>query len=165
MDIEEIQKLMKALEESRLKKIVLKQGDFELTLEKEGDVYLPPMSSMPQMHQMSSPSMVTSQHHALRGIIEESTHDSSQRSGGKKSELDGSYVTSPMVGTFYASSGPDQAAFVKVGDRVQEGTVVCIVEAMKVMNEVKAGTSGVIAEILANNGQPIEFGTKLFRVV
>ena len=151
---------MKALEESRLKKIILKQGDFELTLEKEGEVYLPPMPSMSQMH-----NMVTSQHHTLRGIIEEPSHDSTQRNGSKKPELEGSYVTSPMVGTFYASSGPDQAAFVKVGDRVQEGTVVCIVEAMKVMNEVKAGTSGIVAEILANNAQPIEFGTKLFRVV
>jgi acetyl-CoA carboxylase biotin carboxyl carrier protein len=159
MDLEEIQKIMKALEESRLKKIVLKQGDFELTLEKEGEVYLPPM---PQMH------MVTSQHHALRGIIEEPSAEASQRGergGSKKPELEGTYVTSPMVGTFYASSGPDQGAFVKVGERVDEGTVVCIIEAMKVMNEVKAGAMGVVAEILVNNGQPIEFGTKLFRVV
>ena len=73
-------------------------------------------------------------------------------------------VTSPMVGTFYASAAPDQPAFVKVGDRVDEQTIVCIIEAMKVMNEVKAGVSGIVAEVLADNAQPVEFGTRLFRI-
>jgi len=157
MDLEKIQQLMKTLEESRLKKLVLKQGDFELTLEKEGEVFTPMMQAPPQI----------THHHALRGIIEESSTESSQRGergGTRKPELEGTYVTSPMVGTFYASSGPDQSPFVKVGDRVEAGTVVCIIEAMKVMNEVKSGTLGIVAEILVENGQPIEFGTKLFRV-
>lgn len=76
----------------------------------------------------------------------------------------GTFVTSPMVGTFYSSNAPDQPAFVKVGDKVNEQTVVCIIEAMKVMNEVKAGVSGVVAEILADNSQPVEFGTRLLRI-
>ena len=72
--------------------------------------------------------------------------------------------TSPrrMVGTFYASASPEDPAFIKVGDKVDENTVVCIIEAMKVMNEVKAGCSGVVAEILVENGHPVEFGAKLF---
>ncbi len=69
-----------------------------------------------------------------------------------------------MVGTFYSSPSPDDPSFVKVGDSVSEGSVVCIIEAMKVMNEVKAGCAGVIAEILLKNGEPVEFGTRMFRV-
>lgn len=69
-----------------------------------------------------------------------------------------------MVGTFYAAPAPGQAAFIKVGDRVDESTVVCVVEAMKVMNEVKAGVSGTVSEILIDNAQPVEFGTKIFSV-
>lgn len=74
------------------------------------------------------------------------------------------FITSPMVGTYYAAPSPEMADFTKVGDKVDEKTVVCIIEAMKVMNEVKAGQAGVVAEILVENGQPIEFGTKLFRL-
>jgi acetyl-CoA carboxylase biotin carboxyl carrier protein len=70
-----------------------------------------------------------------------------------------------MVGTYYSAPSPDDPAFIKVGDRIEANTVVCIVEAMKVMNEVKAGVAGVVAEVLLSNGHPVEFGTKIFRVV
>jgi len=71
-------------------------------------------------------------------------------------------INSPMVGTFYRSSSPDADPFVRVGDRVEEGTVVCILEAMKVMNEIQAEKSGEIAEVLVENGEPVEFGQPLF---
>ena len=157
MDLEKIQQLMKTLEESKLKKLVIKQGDFELTLEKEGEVYVPMMAPPPQI----------SHHHPHRGVIEDASAEAAQRverGGSRKSEMEGNFVTSPMVGTFYTSAAPDQPPFVKVGDRVDADTIVCIIEAMKVMNEVKAGISGVIREILVDNAQPIEFGSKLFRV-
>ena len=73
-------------------------------------------------------------------------------------------IASPMVGTFYRSGSPDGAPFVDVGKTVTEDTVVCIIEAMKVMNEIKAETSGVIAEVVAENGRPVQFGQVLFRV-
>jgi acetyl-CoA carboxylase biotin carboxyl carrier protein len=73
-------------------------------------------------------------------------------------------IVSPMVGTFYRTASPDAAAFVDIGTKVNEDTVVCIIEAMKVMNEIKAETSGVIAEIVAENGKPVQFGQALFRV-
>ena len=73
-------------------------------------------------------------------------------------------IVSPMVGTFYRAASPDAPAFVEVGKPVTEDTVVCIIEAMKVMNEIKAETSGVIAEVLAENGKPVQFGQALFRV-
>ena len=75
------------------------------------------------------------------------------------------YITSPMVGTFYTTPAPDQPVFVKKGDTVEKGTVVCIIEAMKVMNEVKAGISGTIEEILIENGHPVEFGSNLFTII
>jgi acetyl-CoA carboxylase biotin carboxyl carrier protein len=73
-------------------------------------------------------------------------------------------VLSPMVGTFYRSSSPDAQPFVDLGKEVSEESVVCIIEAMKVMNEIKAETKGVIAEIVAENGKPVQFGQVLFRV-
>jgi acetyl-CoA carboxylase biotin carboxyl carrier protein len=73
-------------------------------------------------------------------------------------------IISPMVGTFYRAGSPDAAPFVDVGKPVNEDTVVCIIEAMKVMNEIKAETSGVIAEVIAENGKPVQFGQVLFRV-
>jgi acetyl-CoA carboxylase biotin carboxyl carrier protein len=73
-------------------------------------------------------------------------------------------IISPMVGTFYGSGSPDGPPFVDVGKTVTEDTVVCIIEAMKVMNEIKAETGGVIAEVVAENGKPVQFGQVLFRV-
>ena len=73
-------------------------------------------------------------------------------------------IVSPMVGTLYRSGSPDGPPFVDVGKTVTEDTVVCIIEAMKVMNEIKAETSGVIAEVVAENGKPVQFGQVLFRV-
>ena len=73
----------------------------------------------------------------------------------------GTPIESPLVGTFYAAPSPDAESFVKVGDRVTPDTVICIIEAMKVMNEIKAEKSGVVKEIVAQNGQPVEYGQVL----
>lgn len=73
-------------------------------------------------------------------------------------------ITSPMVGTFYASPSPEAPSFVTVGQEVTEDTVVCIMEAMKVMNEIKAECRGVIAEVVAENGKPVQYGQVLFKV-
>ncbi len=73
-------------------------------------------------------------------------------------------IVSPMVGTFYRAGSPDSPSFVDIGGEVNEETVVCIIEAMKVMNEIKAEIKGVIAEVVAENGKPVQFGQVLFRV-
>jgi len=73
-------------------------------------------------------------------------------------------IVSPMVGTFYRAPSPDAASFVEVGQQVDEETVVCIIEAMKVMNEIKAEVKGIITEVAAENGKPVEFGQALFKV-
>ncbi len=74
------------------------------------------------------------------------------------------FITAPMVGTFFSAASPDDPAFVAEGDEVTADTVVCIIEAMKVMNEIKAETSGTITKILVPNGSPVEFGQKLFEI-
>lgn len=148
MDIEQIKGLMTQLEESKLTKLIFKKGDFELHLEKEA------LPSRPRTF-LADPEPAFSSEIPMKG----------ERGGAVRTEAPGAYVTSPMVGTFYTSPGPDQPSFVKVGDRVSTETVVCIVEAMKVMNEVKAGISGTVAEILLDNAQPVEFGTRLLRIV
>lgn len=142
MKFEDIQKLMQVLEKSKLKKMVIKQDDFELHLEKPSESVSEPIqvqTAQPKVEMKVGPAPVAE---ASQEVIE-----------------------SPMVGTFYSSPSPDQASFVKVGDKVDENTVVCIVEAMKVMNEVKAGKSGTISEILVDNADPVEYGTPLFRIV
>jgi acetyl-CoA carboxylase biotin carboxyl carrier protein len=139
VDIDRIKTFIKLLEESDLKKLKIKEEDFELLLEKE-DIHKP--------HLPSSPTPVSVPHKIVEPQQEE-----------------GSFITCPMVGTFYRKPGPDQPGFVKKGDRVEKDTVVCIVEAMKVMNEVKAGLSGVIEEVLVEDGHPVEYGTKMFRII
>ncbi|MBM4366002.1 MAG: acetyl-CoA carboxylase biotin carboxyl carrier protein, partial [Deltaproteobacteria bacterium] len=77
---------------------------------------------------------------------------------------DGRAIRSPIVGTFYRSPSPDAPVYVNVGDRVRKGQVVCIVEAMKLMNQVESDLDGVVAEILVENAQPVQFGQDLFRL-
>jgi acetyl-CoA carboxylase biotin carboxyl carrier protein len=79
-------------------------------------------------------------------------------------EPPGHVVTSPIVGTFYAAPSPDAEPYVRVGDRVQKGQVVCIIEAMKLMNEIESDVAGVVLKIYPENAQPVEFGEPLFSV-
>ena len=93
---------------------------------------------------------------------------SAEKAGGESAQAlepaNISTVRSPMVGTFYASPAPDQAAYVSVGKRVKEGDVLCIVEAMKLMNEIKAEAGGTVTEVLVKNGTPVEFDQPLFKI-
>jgi acetyl-CoA carboxylase biotin carboxyl carrier protein len=81
-----------------------------------------------------------------------------------KDEEGVTYVKSPMVGTFYRAASPDSKPFADTGGKVVENTVVCIIEAMKIMNEIQAETKGTIVEVLVENGQPVEYGQRLFKV-
>ena len=156
MELKQIKELMAAMEKAGIKRLRIKDKDEnELELEREDE-------SAPHAHPATMPIYT---HHeppprfpAHRGHFPEEP-----RAEDKK--VDGKYITAPLVGTMYQAATPEDAAFVKVGDRVDESTIVCIIEAMKVMNEVKAGMSGTIAEILIDNAHPVEFGTKLFRIV
>ena len=155
MDLKQLEELMGAMERHRLTKISIKEkSGYEVVLEKneprlEASSYVRSEAQpMSEMVRVSTPSS-------------ESMHVSAPQ---KHEEKPGTFVKSPMVGTFYRSPSPQDPVFVKVGDHVKENTVLCIIEAMKVMNEVKAQKTGKIAEILVENMQPVEFGTKLFRI-
>jgi acetyl-CoA carboxylase biotin carboxyl carrier protein len=89
---------------------------------------------------------------------------SATASSSTPTEAPGKEVTSPMVGTFYRAPSPESPPFIDIGQEVNEDTVVCIIEAMKVMNEIKAEVRGVIVEVVAENGKPVQFGQALFKV-
>lgn len=156
MDMKQIKELISAMEKAGLKKIRIKEEKgFEIEIEKQSE-YLPtPTYHRPEPIHHSLPPASSIPH---KGGAEE-THRESH------AHVEGKTINSPMVGTFYSSASPDDPAYVKVGDQVEEDTIVCIIEAMKVMNEVKAGKKGKIVEILVHNAEPVEFGSKLFRIV
>ena len=156
MELKQIKELMAAMEKAGIKRLRIKekQGDeLELEREAEGHVVTHP-DFHPRFPSHSTP--------PYRGHFPE---EAPQTAKVEEKKEEGKFITAPLVGTMYQAASPEDAPFVKVGDRVDENTVVCIIEAMKVMNEVKAGMNGTIAEILAVNAHPVEFGTKLFRVV
>lgn len=149
MDLKQIEKLIAAMERSSLKRIVLKQEGFEIELERESAHEMVMMPAAPPQTEM--------RYEAPSALAPRETKQAQAPAAG-------SFVTSPMVGTYYASPSPDDPPFVKVGDFVEENTVLCIIEAMKVMNEVKAGMKGRIVEVLLKNGNPVEFGTPIYRI-
>ena len=160
MELKQIKDLMAAMGRTRLKRLKVKNDNFELELEREDKV----IKQVFEHHHDSSYNKGGEEPAVVRAAdIPASLHPPVENETIKK-ETPGKYITSPMVGTYYSSPGPDESNFVKVGDKVSEDTVVCIVEAMKVMNEVKAGVSGVVTELMVENGHPVEFGTKLFKV-
>jgi acetyl-CoA carboxylase biotin carboxyl carrier protein len=170
VEIKQIKELMTAMGRTGTKRLCLKKEDFELTLEREdhaGRYMESPLEYSEENHRAHSITM--SQHRAdqtlSRGAeLPAAKMTSSIASEPPKVDSHNIYVTSPMVGTFYVSPSPEDPAFVKVGDKIEKNTVVCIIEAMKVMNEIKANVSGVVVEVLVEPGQPVEFGTKLFRI-
>ncbi len=160
MDLKQIKELMAAMEKAGMKKLRIKDKDYELELEQEGEVVPPPHTPPPSYYH--HPEVKIPVPH-IPHKLEHSTHHN-EASQAKKTEP-GKIVNSPMVGTFYTGPSPDDPPFIKVGDKVDENSIVCIIEAMKVMNEVKAGVSGTVAEIYVENAGPVEFGTKLIRVI
>jgi acetyl-CoA carboxylase biotin carboxyl carrier protein len=165
VDLKQIKELMTAMERAGIKKLTVKQkGGDEVHLERQDEnpshahhpatAFYPPVYAHPPAREAERPSP-----------IQKASHEEAHGGKEKVEEKAGKYVTAPLVGTYYAAASPEDPHFVKVGDRVTENTVVCIIEAMKVMNEVKAGISGTVAEVLVDNAHPVEFGTKLFRII
>lgn len=149
---------MLAMGKTGIKRLVLKRDGVELELEREEKTPLrgfdAPIEGIDE-----NPMRQEIEIHRKSATVAETKPMSKL-----EEEKDSIYITSPMVGTIYFAPSPSDPAFVKPGDQVEKSTVVCIIEAMKVMNEVKAGISGVVSEPLVENGHPVEFGTKLFRI-
>lgn len=147
-DVKKVRKFIELMNEHDLAEIDLKQGDQRIRLRRPEAVTMSAMPAMPMAAPVSAPA-AGGERKAAEPAVDESKFI---------------VIKSPMVGTFYASPNPDSPAFVKVGDRVGPETTVCIVEAMKVFNELPAECSGRIAAVLAQSGDAIEFNQPLFRV-
>lgn len=168
MELKQIKELMAAMGRTGTKKIAIKKDTFELVIEREehsNGRFLDPQiefseDSFRQSLIRTDLALSHGSEMPPREMISSSAAESS-----KEGEKNGKHIISPMVGTFYNAPSPEDAPFIKVGDKVDKNTVVCIVEAMKVMNEIKANISGTVAEILVDTAHPVEFGSKLFRIV
>jgi acetyl-CoA carboxylase biotin carboxyl carrier protein len=143
VDIEGVRQLLALMKEHELAELEIEQGDMAVRLRKGGAVGPVMMAAAPAAAVPAAPTAP-----AAPAVKEEKLPT----------------INSPIVGTFYAASSPDAAPYVKVGDHVSEDTVVCIIEAMKVFNEIRAEISGTIEKILAKNAQTVEFGQALFVV-
>lgn len=167
MELKQIKELMTAMGRTGTKRLSIKKEGFEIELEREISGACRSMDSGLEYDEnyVRNQALIRT-NNALSKASE--THTSLSAAATPhvipKEVAPGSYVTSPMVGTYYASPSPDAPSYIKVGDTIEAKQVICIIEAMKVMNEIKAGVSGTVAEILVESGQPVEFGTKLFRI-
>lgn len=154
--LDQIKEILDAFEERNMQKFQMKQGEFELVLERE-------VSKKEVIAAAAVPQQVHAMQHALPPHFPNQPQHAAEAQAPAV-DANAKYIDSPMVGTFYASAAPGEAPFVGVGDTVKAGDVVCIIEAMKVMNEVKASTSGVVKEVMVQDGHPVEFGTKIFKI-
>jgi len=158
MDIRKVKKLIEMLEESNLNEIEIKEGEEAVKLVKSNPVPSNFISSTPAI--ISEPTQQSPITKPSAPLSEATvTQEISQTSDVLES---GNKMNSPMVGTFYSAPNPDSEPFVKVGDQINEGDVLCIIEAMKMMNEVKSEFSGTVKQILVDNAEPVEFDQTLF---
>ncbi len=152
LDLNQLRELVTILNQTDITELSLKSGDLELTLKKGTTVVPQPVVMAPPV----TPSVATS--------VPELVPPPSEPTPPPQTPKKGAEITSPMVGTFYRAPAPDEPPFIEVGDSVKKGQVVCIIEAMKLMNEIEAEVNGVVTEILLQNGEPVEFGQALIRI-
>jgi len=160
MDFKQIQELIKIINKSNIGEIIIEDNDFKITIkqkeEKAETIVTAPVAS-PVASPIYTPGPVASVTSAPVAVppspvVSESAKDNLIT------------IKSPMIGTFYRKSSPDKAAFVEVGDEVSPGKVVCIIEAMKLFNEVESEVSGKIVKVLVDNASPVEYDQPLFLV-
>ncbi len=153
MDIRKVKKLIELLDESGIAEIEITEGEESVRISRyAGSVVAPQLAAPIPL----TPAPVVSAAPAATAV------DAPAAAPVAEAEDDGFGVTAPMVGTFYSSPSPGSPAFVQVGDRVNEGDALCIVEAMKMMNQIDADVTGTIKSIRVQNGDPVEYGQILF---
>jgi len=145
MDIRKVKKLMELLEQSGMAEIEIKEGEESVKISRFGNAPLitPTVSQQPAV--MVTPSQV----------------ESTTRAANKGTEASGNLISSPMVGTYYSAPSPSATPFVTVGQHVNKGDTIGIIEAMKIMNQIEADHSGTVIEILVKDGEAVEFGQAL----
>jgi acetyl-CoA carboxylase biotin carboxyl carrier protein len=155
LELKDIKAVIDLMKKNDLSVFEMEKDGFKLKLQKgagEQTVFAQPVNGLP-VSAPPAPPAASAPVSAAAPAVQETEKGASLRE-----------IVSPMVGTFYRAASPESPSFVDVGKEVTEETVVCIIEAMKVMNEIKAETKGVIAEIVAEGGKPVQFGQVLFRV-
>lgn len=156
MDLTEIRKIMKLMDEHGLSQFQYEKEDFNLKLKKGND--------LEEIQKLITSMPSASGQVAAAAPIAAPAQQATTTDGGAVEAPSGEAISSPMVGTFYRKPSPDDPDFVNVGDTISEGQTLCIIEAMKVMNEIKAERSGTITQICVDDGTPVQFGDDLFRV-
>jgi acetyl-CoA carboxylase biotin carboxyl carrier protein len=154
-DLERIQELIKIMRDNDLVELEIKHGDEQICLKR----------AQPQVAAVAAvPAIGAGVQQAAAAVSQRAGLSPGGQFAAQQSGQELVEIKSPIVGTFYQTPSPDSEPYAQVGSHVEPQTVVCIIEAMKVMNEIKAETSGTIAEVCAANGQAVEYGQVLFRV-
>lgn len=157
MDIKQIQELIKFVSRSGVNEVAIEQENFKITIKtNQAPVYV----------NAAIPAPVAAQPVAAQAVAAPQPVAETKAAGAPEAEDTSKYITikSPMIGTFYRSSSPDKPSFVNVGDEVGTGKVVCIIEAMKLFNEIESEVSGRIVKVLVDNASPVEYDQPLFLV-
>ena len=148
MDIRKVKKLIELLEESGISELEISEGEESVRISRHPRIAMPvPMSAPAPMIQATAAALPATPATAA---------------GEHKPRVDEHTVTSPMVGTYYSASAPGAKAFVEIGTEIKVGQILCIIEAMKMMNQIESDKAGRVTAILAKNGEPVEFGQPLF---
>jgi acetyl-CoA carboxylase biotin carboxyl carrier protein len=157
MDLRKLKKLIDLVEESGIAELEITEGEEKVKIVKGG--------SGGKEGVVLSPSATAASPSAAQAVsVSAAAAASAATQGGAPTSLEGHIVKSPMVGTFYRSGSPGAKPFVEVGDTVKAGQAICIIEAMKLMNEIEADKDGVIKAIMVENGQPVEYGESLMMI-
>lgn len=164
MDLKEIKNILDLIAESEVNQVTIEEGDFKIKVKKTADVVAG--SSAPVQYQMPAQPPQQQAPAVSAGSQGQSGDTGGQEAAGgtETEEIDGQVIESPIVGTFYQAPSPDDDPFVTVGDQVEEGQTLCIVEAMKIMNEIDSEVSGTVKKILVSDGEAVEFEQPLFVV-
>ncbi|WP_161864795.1 MULTISPECIES: acetyl-CoA carboxylase biotin carboxyl carrier protein [Pseudomonas] len=154
MDIRKVKKLIELLEESGIDELEIKEGEESVRISRHSKQ--PAYAAQPVYAPAPAPAAAP---------VAAAAAPSAEAAPAAAPKLNGTVARSPMVGTFYRAASPTSANFVEVGQTVKKGDILCIVEAMKMMNHIEAEASGVIESILVENGQPVEYDQPLFTIV
>jgi acetyl-CoA carboxylase biotin carboxyl carrier protein len=158
LDLKQIKQIIDLMKRSELSEFEFEEDGFKIKI-KRGAGGLPVFTSAPPQSLSHAAAAVPD----VRAVTPAAAVGA-QSAPPAGDEAGFAYVKSPMVGTFYRSPSPENPAFVEVGAKVDEKTVVCIIEAMKIMNEIQSEAKGTVVEVLVENGQPVEYGQRLFKI-
>ncbi len=151
MDIRKIKKLIELVEDSGISEIEIQEGEESVRISRN-------LHNNTQMVAMAQPQQAVLQQPVAAPAAPAGAENTAAPVAEAAEEISGTEVTSPMVGTFYRASSPGAAPFVEVGQKVNKGDVLCIIEAMKLLNQIEAEVSGTVKSILVENGEPVEYG-------